>query len=379
MQSDRPPAKVCDRKEHRSSVTKGLYITMSFKELASIDLYALSKVQLKSYVKLARSEWNKPIDLRSANSHDLIEYLAMYLMWKAQSEDAIAEAPEAIAEEDLDCPDTFNEITRASIAILLNRGTSHGNTLTSTWIQEILGDCQIRGIALNRVKEPLLKDDSLFYGLAGIAPEQLNIFRRIMTSPDEFDIVQDAPDKPDFYQRIGSAFGADAMCEIAIYHRIRSNLRHLQTTLGISALHSRCYAIRDKLFSVQDYEWQLELMPRDRVHLKAEVPRIVSYFLSLVGDYDLFRELDDESVEPLGDVDLHAIALTAEYAWINSESYNWQPQPNGGYRGQSDARIDPDSISLSLQIWDKKDNDFSSYYRVCAEHRDKSRFPWKSE
>jgi len=351
---------------------------MSFQELSSIDLYALSKQQLKNYTKLARAEWNKPIDLRTANSHDLIEYLVMYLSWKAENEVAEEiEAQEPTAQEE-ECIPSFNEVAKATIPLLLKRGTVHGNELNTEWIRAILGDCSIRNIALSRVKEPLLREDAVFLGLAGISPEHLNTFKRIVVSPEEFDIQQDEEGKPDFYQRIGSVFGADALCEIAIYHRIRANLRHLQSGLGISSLHSRSYAIRDKLFSVQDYDCQLELMSRDRIQLKNEVPRIVEYFLSLTGNYQLFRELNDESLEPLGDdIDLPAIALTSEYAWIHSQSYSWELQPNGGYSGHSSHRLDPDEISLCLQVWDSQDNDFSSFYRVKAEHRDPSRFPWR--
>jgi hypothetical protein len=66
-------------------VTKDYYL-MSFQTLASIDLNACTKAQLKAFVKLARDEWGRAIDLRSANVHDLIEYLTMYLAHKAATE-----------------------------------------------------------------------------------------------------------------------------------------------------------------------------------------------------------------------------------------------------------------------------------------------------
>ncbi|MGI2907678.1 hypothetical protein [Tolypothrix sp. VBCCA 56010] len=67
---------------------------MSFQELASIDLHALTKIQLRSYTKLAREEWGRSIDLRSSSIHDLREYLTMYLSWKATAEAETTE-PEA--------------------------------------------------------------------------------------------------------------------------------------------------------------------------------------------------------------------------------------------------------------------------------------------
>jgi hypothetical protein len=70
---------------------------MTFMQLASIDLAALSKAQLKAYTKVAREQWGRSIDLRTANVHDLTEYLQMFLAWKTESENAIAEtAPEQI-------------------------------------------------------------------------------------------------------------------------------------------------------------------------------------------------------------------------------------------------------------------------------------------
>jgi hypothetical protein len=40
---------------------------MTFMQLASIDLAALSKAQLKAYAKIARQQWGRSIDLRTAN------------------------------------------------------------------------------------------------------------------------------------------------------------------------------------------------------------------------------------------------------------------------------------------------------------------------
>jgi hypothetical protein len=57
---------------------------MTLQQLASLDLNALTKAQLKTYVKEAREEWGCSIDLRSAKQPELIEYLQMFLLWKAQ-------------------------------------------------------------------------------------------------------------------------------------------------------------------------------------------------------------------------------------------------------------------------------------------------------
>jgi hypothetical protein len=62
---------------------------MSFAQLSSVDLAALSKAELKSYVRIARQQWGRSIDLRTATVHDLIEYLQMYLQHKAETDNAV--------------------------------------------------------------------------------------------------------------------------------------------------------------------------------------------------------------------------------------------------------------------------------------------------
>ena len=399
---------------------------MTFQQLASIDLNALSKQQLRSYTKLAREEWGRSIDLRSSNIHDLREYLTMYLSWKATAESEATEpeveavAPEvevaisnieenatvsqapALEPEDfeiticdrcekrcelapelpepaLKVPETFNNITARTVDILLQFGTAYGNLVDKDWIAGILQDCRWRSTIPNQLREKLILSDPIYYGLAGIAHDSIALYQRVVRSPEEFgNIPEKANPGADFYRNIGSLIGADKIAQISVYHTIRNNLNYLQERLGISSLEPRTAAIRDKLFENRDYNDQMIILPSDRRTLKAETPRIAAYFQALTTDYKLYCELDDESLEPLPEgFDLQVMlgqSFGCDYAWIRAESYTWQPTSDGGFIGHHIQQLDPDKITLSLNAWDG--DDYASFLRIVAHHRDGSRFPW---
>lgn len=87
---------------------------MTFIEIAQLDLNAMTKQQLKSYVKLAREDWGKWIDLRKANIVDLQQYLQDFQAWKARepvTEQEAIEIPEVEADvtEFQELPDFENE------------------------------------------------------------------------------------------------------------------------------------------------------------------------------------------------------------------------------------------------------------------------------
>lgn len=358
---------------------------MTFQQLASIDLNALNKVQLKSYVRIARDEWNRPIDLRTANLHDLIEYLNMFLQFKAEAENACEKIEsvnelEAIEIEELpETPPSFNIVTRTAVDILLSHGTEFGKELTTSWFSEILCDCRMRSVKPVEVREKLILSDFIYYGLAGLELNEVGLFKRIVRSPEEFGTLSNNQKQiVNPYEKISNLIGGNAMSEMVVYHTIRDNLNYLQQLLSVSALKPKNYAIRDKLFATLDYDMQMVLTSHDRHLLRKETTRIAQYFKSITIDYKLYRELDDESLEEIdSNVDLVLLASTAEYCWLYSESHNWKPNKNGGFTSnESVKRIEPDRITLYYQNWDKSINDYSSFYRVVAYHPDPTRSPW---
>lgn len=74
---------------------------MTFIEVAQLDLSAMTKQQLKQYVKLAREDWGKWIDLRKADIIALQQYLQDFQAWKAREaviEQEAIEVPEVEAD-----------------------------------------------------------------------------------------------------------------------------------------------------------------------------------------------------------------------------------------------------------------------------------------
>lgn len=358
---------------------------MTFQQLASIDLNALNKTQLKSYVKLAREEWQRVIDLRTANVHDLIEYLNMYLKFKAELETAceqvenVNESETVEIEELPETPPSFNIVTRTAVDILLSHGTEFGNELTTSWFSEILCDCRMRSLRPVEVRDKLILSDFVYYGLAGLELSEVGLFKRIVRAPQEFGTLSATQKEVvNQYQTISELLGSNGMAETVVYHTIRDNLNYLQQLLSISSLRPKNHALRDKLFSTLDYDCQMVLTAHDRHILKKESTRVAQYFKSITTDYKLYQELDDESLEEVdSNIDLILLASTAEYCWLYSESHNWKPTGDSRFiSDESIKRVEPDRITLYFQNWDKSINDYSSFYRVVAVHPDPTRSPW---
>lgn len=330
---------------------------MTFQQLASIDFESLNKIQLKSYVRIARHEWNRPIDLRSASVYDLIEYLTMFLQFKAELETACEEVEnvnesEAIEIEELaETPPNFNIVTRTAVDILLTHGTEYGSELNTSWFSEILCDCRMRSLKPVEVREKLILSDFIYYGLAGLELNEVGLFKRIVRSPEEFGTLSSSEKQTaNHYEKISNVIGGHAMSEMVMYHIIRDNLNYLQQLLVISSLKPKNYALRDKLFATLDYDCQMVLTNYDRHVLRKETTRVAQYFKSITHDYELYCELDDESFEKIdSNVDLVLLASTADYCWISCPD-----------------RLVQNRITLYYQNWDKSINDYSSFYRVVA-------------
>lgn len=457
---------------------------MTFESLASIDLNALSKAQLKSYVKLAREEWGHQIDLRSANIHDLIEYLQMYLRFKAESENSISCAePEAIAPQEAEVieaelthtlsdlpelltvetetlktennnhpinsgindinrlvylkadgyyfdtvshksslvpnPDwlihkydasryldmnarsrsdffttaepvyplvydhetpSFNEHARNAINALLRFGTYHGNEITTGWLSGVLRDCMIRNTKPERVKEMMLLSDDVYYSLVGIDPLQVKVFKNLVANAGAFNVQ--IPTPKEISQNLINVYGIDFSCQISIYHQMRENMWHLQQLCGISSLHEKHFAIRDKLFSAQEYDHQLIVIDADRIILKKDAFRTTQYFKELTHDYTLFVEnLDNEESEPAPtDLNILNLGLEADDVWLRSQSIKWGRQTDGNYRSVDEYfPLEPDKIELTFLKWNNERYDYDSTYKLVAVHRDNRRFPWLAE
>ena len=412
---------------------------MTFQTLASIDLTACSKAQLKTFVKLARDEWGRAIDLRSANVHDLIEYLQMYLQFKAVAPetevttsknaeietvtytpsdfegiepevmertdwlnatplscdicnyqvcdlseevifcDGCEKRCELVAEElpkPVEIPESFNAIASRTIDILLQFGSGYGDIVNRAWIEGILKDCSWRATIPGSVTEKLVLSDAIFYGLAGIDSDSIALYQHVVKCPEEFlDMPEDVKGGANFYRNLGSLFGADKIAQIAAYHSIRDNLNYLQQRLNISSLEPRHYAIRDKLFTTIDYDQQMSLLPSDRATLELEAPKIAAYFQLLTTDYQLFRVYNDETEKPLSK-DFDL----ARQASIADHAWIYAEsfdwiRQSGG--GYIGTHCDRlHPDRVELSLSFWNGSDYDSFLRLVAYHPDQTRRPW---
>ena len=361
--------------------------------IRSTDLENASKQDLRNLIKRIRlfSKFNAPaIDLRTADEIELRQYLEDIVAAHTEKAEIVASVePEAIAPQEAEVtvetepstplpmksPVSFNTRTMNAIELLLEKAPD--GLVTTEWLSGILHDCMWRATKHEKISEKLLLNPVIYYGLAGLDISDVSLFKRAVSCPGEFaELTADAKEGAEHYQKIGGLLGNDAMGEMVIYHTIRDNLNYLQSLMSISSLRTRNYAIRDKLFTRQDYDYQMILLPSDRTVLKAEVIRVTEYFRRITTEYDKYREMSDESLEPLCDIDIMALAAEAEHCWLTDESWEWNEAKTSGKFAH---KVDPDSIHLSFCRWDTSVNDFSPFFTVVATHPDPSRFPWKEQ
>lgn len=271
---------------------------------------------------------------------------------------------------------TFNQHARDAINALLRFGTVHGDEINTDWLTGVLKDALFHH-AKNRVKEPVMMSDDIYYSLAGLDPTDVKSFNRLNSFIKSTNASCATP--KEISDNLRKVYGIDFTNPVEVYQQIRENFWHLQQLCGISALNEKHFAIRDKLFSAHKYEHQLIVDDSDREILKSETVKTAKYFQNLTIDYNLFSEdLDSEECEKLPiDFDLLALAHESDYVRIDSRSMRWAVQSDGSFRGVGEAYpVDPDRIELTFFKWDDEGYDFEPTYQLIAVHRDNKRFPW---
>lgn len=358
---------------------------MSFETLASIDLASCGRLQLRAFVKLARREWNRTIDLRSATAADLIEYLQMYLAFKAETDavvpphtlsgfegidDVTMAATDWLNATPLSCdvcgyqtcelpltpqeltealtplahdfedkptasaawercfaeklpPESFTAAVRINIDNLLLFGAAHGNTLSSDWLRGIAWDC-ISIATGNKDAISQVKE------------------RRLL-------------DDNVYYGLAGFSSPADcaSLEKDKAFTLIRRNFDHLQEELNISGLKTRDYCINAEPFTTLLQDGLLMLVDDDLLRLKAEVPRIIAYFKAVTGDsYNLEVEVETDD----GEEERHE---------VTEQDLDWEAIEEYSESAYLYARND-DHIELAFKRWDYAADEFSSFFRLLA-------------
>lgn len=271
---------------------------------------------------------------------------------------------------------SFNKHARNALNALLRFGKYHGNEINTGWLSGILRDVMFRD-TLKRVKEPMLLSDDIFYSLAGIDPLEVKIFKSLLANADDFNVT--IPTPKEISQNLINVYGIDFSSQISVYRQLHKNILHLQRQCGVSSLHKKHFAMRDKLFTAYDYEKQLSITEADRIILKKEAFKITQYFTELTHDYTLLVEnLENEECNPAPiNLNILNLGIESDYVSIRSESIKWKQKNDGYYRSESEYfPLDPDKIELNFFKWDTELQGYDCTYALVAMHRDNSRFPW---
>ena len=234
----------------------------------------------------------------------------------------------------VDAPETFNDLVMPAIFTILRKQDIEGKReLKAENLAGILANCLTRTFSPDGVREELILDNNIFYGLAGLTPSQVKK-RRIS--------------------------------EQSIVNVIRDHIQYVQISANLSSLFLCPHAIRDKLLTTVRWEGLLYLLPYDQHVLYWEAPRVAEYFLLVAESYSLFKvDVDEEGLdgeeEPLpDDFDLIAIANGAGYCWVEEEHFELDES------WEHPIHFDPDEITLSLETWDG--SQYVSFMKVIARH-----------
>jgi hypothetical protein len=219
--------------------------------------------------------------------------------------------------------------------------------------------------------------------LAGFTPQNEPLLRRIAADPKGWTL--DAPTEIQegaaWYGRLNSLFSADDISEIIMYHRVRLTVQQIQADCDIPSCDLVYKTIRGVQVNYMDRHDQLIMLPVDYEILKFHAPGVARQFFRVVQldySYDLHRLSEEEEALPTTYNQVAELAQVAVYASLGTESFNWEPTPDGGWRGSYVFdREHPDKITLYLAMaW--KDGEPTDYVTFEAMHPDPSRFPWRA-
>ena len=260
--------------------------------------------------------------------------------------------------------------------------------LTTNGLATLLSDCGLLRFPDAELTYPSLRNPSVYYGLAGIQPDNVSTLRRIASDPEGWAIgaCPEIHKGAAWYGIVGKMFGTDDMQDLLVYHRIREHVQNLQLRLGISGIYNRYTSIRDQMIAYPDRESQLVMVEEDYGILKAAVAPMIEYFLKVTAiepSYQIVQIIEivqiigeDEEIEiPLNPRGVRALGSLAEYAYIESESHNWQPSPDEGLISQDVALYHkeehPRTITLTLYCgWEDGMEcdrvDIKAYHPCCS-------------
>lgn len=183
----------------------------------------------------------------------------------------------------------------------------------------------------------------------------------------------DAPELGKFIHQIG---GSSAIVSMLNYWTIKDQIHAYQTQHHVSGIIDQTFECLGQSITYPYWDDQLILQDWDVPILTASVPRVLEFFLDLVGDRNLFFECDDEELIAIDEDAIRNHARSTTYIWLWDESMQWTQVAPDQWQGGYVDKDDPDKIGSYLYL-DRPDNDEGEVLRIVAEHKDLARFPWR--
>lgn len=229
---------------------------------------------------------------------------------------------------------------------------------------------------------PSLLIPEVALNLAGVPLESKDLWQRITIDPAGWalDASNDVQEGAKWYDNLGKMLGYDSISEVMTYHSVRDYVQEIQKHFNISGCHLVEQNIRGIKVNYGDKDDQLVLIPSDYRILKYYARRVIYKFLKVIKlepSYNLFQLTDEEDRIPVTHGQVRILASKSVYAWIHTESLNWERSPNGGWSGHYVRdRVHPDKITLYLHTtWDEGEP--GNCLTFEARHPDSARFPFE--
>lgn len=230
---------------------------------------------------------------------------------------------------------------------------------------------------------PSLRAPEVALNLAGIPMHAKDVWQRIAADPQGWAL--DAPEEviegANWYGNISKTFGSYGMAQIMAYQNVRDIIQELQRNFNISSCHLVQKNIRGVEINYMDRDEQLLMMPVDYEILEYYARRVIYKFLKVIKlqpeKYNLCQ-INDEEELPTTYSQVRSLASSSVYAWISTESLNWEKMPDGSWTGHYVCdRLNPDKITLHVStFWDEGEP--GDYITFEARHPDPTRFPYRN-
>lgn len=207
------------------------------------------------------------------------------------------------------------------------------------------------------------------------------LLAELMARPSEFvlDAIPDEINKGlKHFNNINQIFGSnDLAARMMMCQLFHDRCREYQVKHDISGLYPCKVKVGNLSVEYLSHQGLLDILDRDKKKMLEQIKIVWNFFVNVAatGAYSLFEEDEEENFSPTKLSDAEECLKLAKRVHVNTSSYHWVKK-NDGWSGSSIDLDIPDFLVLAIH--NSTDLIVSETRCFNLEHRDQTRFPWKS-